>query len=182
VGYSLGGRIAAEWAAHHHDRMAGLVLLSARPGLPDEDREARRRWDREWSQVIRENWIIFLHKWYAQAMFAPELRSEDDVERLMAQRRGNNPEHMAETLVNWSPARQRNRWSFLVEYPKPLLYLAGVKDRNYAGLAGTLRTPVRRRRVEILEEAGHAVHLDQPQQCVDILQDFVESNREVLWP
>lgn len=42
VGYSMGGRIALEIARRNHFDLRHLILLSAHPGLKDEEREDRR--------------------------------------------------------------------------------------------------------------------------------------------
>ena len=182
VGYSLGGRLAAEWAAHKMDRVAGLVLLSARPGMTEDEREARLKKDSESVQVIHRDWSFFIDNWYRQPMFHGSIRSEKVIQEAIERRRGNHPGNMAETLQNWSPALQRDRWPWLIEFPKPLLYIAGANDRKYAGLAVTLKSSRRGRQVEVVEDAGHSVHLDQTDKCVHIMKKFFEKNRERLWP
>jgi 2-succinyl-6-hydroxy-2,4-cyclohexadiene-1-carboxylate synthase len=89
---------------------------------------------------------------------------------------------MAATLENWSPAFQEDRLPWLIDCPVPLLYIAGSQDRKYADLAKSLRRNSPDRRVEILEDTGHAVHLDSPQLCANAIEQFLEMNRETLCP
>ena len=100
---------------------------------------------------------------------------------LIRKRRRNQPRSAADTLENWSPVHQKDRLPWLANCPRPLLYIAGSQDRKYRAIAESLYGKSDDCRVEILEDAGHAVHLDRPQQCAESIEQFIESNRETLW-
>lgn len=182
VGYSLGGRLAVELALREGSPVKGLVLMSSRPGIPEAGRDSRKRSDQIWSTQIRADWEGFLGKWYAQPMFNPQKKTPEEYQALIQKRSANHPGHAADTLLHWSPALQQDRMPWLIDCPVPLLYIAGSLDKTYAEIAGTLRGKSSDRRVEILEETGHAVHLDNPQVCAAAIEQFLEKNRETLWP
>lgn len=74
VGYSMGGRLALAMARLAPERCAGLVLVSAHPGLADDDadgRQARRLLDDQRAAELRAVGAeAFLRRWYQAPLFA----------------------------------------------------------------------------------------------------------------
>lgn len=140
-----------------------MVFLSAHPGLtaPDE-REARRAQDQVWAERFHNgDWEETLRLWNAQAVFQGSSgevrRQEDDYDR----------EGLARQLIQWSVAHQPDYRFFLRSTNKPFLWLAGDRDLKYAGLALDVMRGTR-----ILPQAGHRLHLDQPQLLADVVREW----------
>ena len=54
IGYSMGGRLALQFALRYPERLSGLVLIGATPGIVDPKERAKRvLWDRKQAQSIR---------------------------------------------------------------------------------------------------------------------------------
>lgn len=76
VGYSLGARVALGLVAT--GRVPRAVLISANPGIDDDQRAARRVGDRAWAAMLRERGIgVFLAAWEAQPLFATQARVDE---------------------------------------------------------------------------------------------------------
>ena len=53
VGYSLGGRLALDFAICFPELVEKLIILSANPGIDsEEERQERKKWDETWCQLI----------------------------------------------------------------------------------------------------------------------------------
>ena len=42
LGYSMGGRLALNWALNHPERVQKLILIGASPGIADDTESAER--------------------------------------------------------------------------------------------------------------------------------------------
>ncbi len=51
IGYSLGGRLAMDFAHRFPERIERLIILSANPGL-EKGKEERIEWDEKWAQLL----------------------------------------------------------------------------------------------------------------------------------
>ena len=90
IGYSLGGRVAMNFASQPRAGMRGLIVEGGHPGLQDvEARQARRSNDSAWAERFRREPLeqVFAD-WYQQPVFA----SLDAAQResLVALRSRNN--------------------------------------------------------------------------------------------
>src|SRR4051794_36701606 len=75
-GYSMGGRLALDFALRMPARVTRLVLVGASPGLADPaERQARRQADEELAaRVERDGLEAFVDAWGAQPLFAHQPR------------------------------------------------------------------------------------------------------------
>jgi 2-succinyl-6-hydroxy-2,4-cyclohexadiene-1-carboxylate synthase len=159
AGYSLGGRVALHVALRHPDRLAHLVLLSATPGIAnDEERRARRERDEELADRIE---IIgtdaFLDEWLAQPMF--QSIPADPRERGA---RSHDARGLADSLRYAGTGTQDDLVEALRQLATPTLILAGANDEKFAHEATRLGEAIARSTRRLVPDAGHAAHLEQP--------------------
>lgn len=170
VGYSMGGRLAAETMVRHPDLpLAGLVLESAGLGPADEAaRAALAERNGEWAARLRREGVAsFMDWWEALPLFAsqralpPEVRAAVRAERI-----SRDAESLARSLEGWGAHHQADEaetLSALAELTNrdvPVLYLAGALDEKYAAAAGRVRAaglPAM-----LVPDAGHNIHLETP--------------------
>lgn len=177
LGYSMGGRLALHLAAHAPERLTALVLESASPGIEDErEREARRRSDEELASAIEAGGLeAFVDRWEALPLFASQTRLPSGVrEGLRRQRLRNNPAGLANSLRGMGAGVQPPLWNRLPEMRAPALLIAGALDEKYCELAHRMATSMPNARLEIAPEAGHAVHLEQPELFASAVRRFLE--------
>ena len=98
IGYSLGGRVAMNFASQPRAGMRGLIVEGGHPGLQDvEARQARRSNDSAWAERFRREPLeqVFAD-WYQQPVFASLNAAQR--ESLVALRSRNNGATLAAML------------------------------------------------------------------------------------
>jgi 2-succinyl-6-hydroxy-2,4-cyclohexadiene-1-carboxylate synthase len=156
IGYSMGGRLAEQFALRHPEKIASLILLSTHPGLKsEEERKKRLDKDRELANKILEIPIdAFLKEWYDQPLFRP-LTSKMDIRSM---RNKQDREGIAKALVAFSLGKQEravaNAHRLIGEYDEA--YRAHYRDCPHT----------------VIPNAGHAVHLENPQAVARNIYDL----------
>ena len=177
VGYSLGGRVAMDFASRYPHRSAGLVLESSHPGLSDPDQRTERLLhDRSWSAKIEARWPHMLTEWYQQPVFQ---LPEDLTKRLVAVRTNNDPAMLAAALNGFSLGHQQpfsGKPAHLNGQTMPILYVAGQKDEKYREVGMRMEAVFPRLVLKVFEGVGHNVHLERPTQYLDTITQFLKSD------
>lgn len=172
VGYSMGGRTALHVALRHPDRVSGLVLIGATPGIEDpEERAARRRADEDLARRVIETPLDdFLDEWLTQSLFATLPRDAWNLE----DRRRNDPEGLAASLRLAGTGTQESLWPRLSEIACPVIVVTGELDAKFTDIGRRMvtsfRTPAEH---VIVPGCGHAVHLERPTTVASIVDSFV---------
>ncbi len=141
IGYSLGGRIAADFARKYPERVLSLTLLSTHPGLKtEEEKKLRLQKDAEWARLLcTVSMDEFLKQWYAQELFSTFKPN-------FSLRKNHNPKELVKTLLHYSLAHQKAMDMKRV--------LVGEWDTKFRALHAD---------GIVIERAGHQVHLENPQ-------------------
>jgi 2-succinyl-6-hydroxy-2,4-cyclohexadiene-1-carboxylate synthase len=180
VGYSLGGRVCLRLAVDRPELVRALVLLGASPGLAGGRERARRRAadERLAAELEREGVAAFLDRWLAGPLFAtlPAERAG------RAQRLANRADGLAASLRLLGTGAQAPLWHRLGELRMPVLLLAGELDgrfaatgRRMAAAIGADAGPDRGRvRLELVPGAGHAAHLERPEEVAALVGAFLD--------
>ncbi|MGR7475179.1 2-succinyl-6-hydroxy-2,4-cyclohexadiene-1-carboxylate synthase [Klebsiella aerogenes] len=170
VGYSLGGRVAMNFACQPRAGLRGLIVEGGHPGLQDEaSRQARLINDSAWAgRFRREPLAQVFADWYQQPVFA----SLDAAQRasLVALRRRNNGATLAAMLEATSLARQADLRPSLQARDFPFHYLCGERDAKFRAIAQALAADI-----HIIHHAGHNAHRDNPAAVIACLAQFLAS-------
>lgn len=155
VGYSQGGRLALHALAASPASFRRVILVSANPGLPEDERGRRLANDEAWARRFEnDSWEETVAAWNAQPVFAggaaEPARPESAAARATA----------AASLRCWSLARQRDFRPSMRAWTDKLLLVAGARDAKYAETTKALAAEGLR--TEILEGSGHRVLFDEP--------------------
>lgn len=158
VGYSMGARLALHAALQPGSRLRGLVLIGAHPGIVDPaERLIRRESDAQLAGRISEIGVeMFLHEWLDQPMFEG-VRDLDHHDRLR-----NSVDGLAYALEIFGTGIQRVLDEELSNVTVPTLLLAGDRDTKFIDLAARIRSHLSSATFEVIPNAGHACHLEQP--------------------
>lgn len=175
VGYSMGGRVGLFTAVHHPHRFASLVLEGASPGLNDEQaRQERARLDDERAADLLTVGIeTFVTQWYEMALFRTLKQQPTLLARTLEKRKQNNGRWMAKVISDLSPGRQPPLWNHLAHLPLPVLLLAGDLDPTYSQLIQQMQSLMPQAVAKTIPHSGHNVHLENPQQFVQLLNTFL---------
>lgn len=164
IGYSLGGRLAIDFAYRYPERIKHLIILSANPSL-ESGREERILWDEKWATILEtEGMDPFLEKWYAEPLFHTLNLN------LLKDRNQHDPKVLARVLRELSPAKLPPMWEKLKTFSFPMLFLFGESDIKYRPIAERLREDFH---VEIVPNSGHAIHIENPTYCAEHIQKFI---------
>jgi 2-succinyl-6-hydroxy-2,4-cyclohexadiene-1-carboxylate synthase len=181
VGYSLGGRLALHVAVSHPGRVASLLALGAHAGLGVEERSARLRADLDLAGRIEAEGIDwFAAEWAARPMFAGlARRGPAFLAQLDEARRSLDASGVAASLRGMGAGAMEPLWERLPQITAPATFVAGAGDARFAAYAERLAAAVPRGRVELVPDAGHAAHLEQPGAFARTLAVHLAAHRSI---
>jgi 2-succinyl-6-hydroxy-2,4-cyclohexadiene-1-carboxylate synthase len=172
IGYSMGGRFALHVALRHLSAVSRLVLVSTTGGI-DDPGERRRRRDSDAALAARAEEVglrAFVEEWLGQPLFASLPPGAAAVES----RLGGTAAGLASSLRLAGSGTQDPLWDRLGTLAMPVLVVAGSRDTRYAALARRLAEAVGANAdLAIIEDAGHACHLERPGPFLDVLAGFL---------
>ena len=172
VGYSQGGRLCLQLALDRPESVSRLVLVSASPGIADDDERAGRRAadERLAQEIARDGVEAFLERWLAQPLWATLPRERSGVEE---RRAANSVESLTAQLRVLGQGAQPSNWERLGELRMPVLLIVGGLDTKYVDIAHRMAEQIADTQVEVLDGAGHACHLEQPERVAHLLASFI---------
>jgi 2-succinyl-6-hydroxy-2,4-cyclohexadiene-1-carboxylate synthase len=162
VGYSMGGRIALYTALTLREQVERLVLVGASPGIVDAaEREARRAADEALADRIEEIGVeAFATEWGSQDLFAGQ--PERVAAATHADRLRNTPHGLAAALRGLGTGVMPPLWERLGELAMPVTLIVGERDAKFRAIAGRMAPAIPTCQVIVVDGAGHAVQLEQP--------------------
>ena len=175
LGYSMGGRAALHFAIHQPQRVSALILESATPGLKEAaERAARVEADNTLADFIENKGLAaFVERWESLPMWHSQQNLPETVrEALHQQRLQNRPTGLANSLRGLGTGVQAPLWDRLPEITVPTLLIAGALDIKFSAIAREMHPAISNSQLAIIEGAGHAVHLEQPQAFDQLIQQF----------
>lgn len=191
IGHSMGGNVAAVYAAARPERVATLTMLDAFGLAPTDPDDAPAR----------------LARWLDEVRTPPRLHAYASLAAVADRLQKNNPRltrERAEWLApHWAGAGNDGRWhlkadpAHRVVYPllyrldevmacwravsAPVLWLqareSDVRLRNGRFDSESYRRRAdhfRDVRVHLVDDAGHMVHHDQPRRLAELIEPFIE--------
>ncbi len=166
IGYSMGGRIALQL----RDSLGALdiIVLSSHLGLSSlEDKQKKWEEDLLWERrLLSLSPQDFLNLWYSQPIFSSLAKNAILLEKTLKNRLYKNPKELSLLLKEMSLAKQ----------PGPSIdssstyFLFGENDAKYKTLYSNLP---RSYRVDSVEKAGHALLLENPKKCSELIRAYL---------
>ena len=171
VGYSRGGRVALQLALAHPERIDRLVLVSASPGIADPaERAARVASDETLARLLEQEGIAaFVDRWERLPLWAsqsPELRA-----RLREERLRRDPVGLANSLRGAGQGVAPPVHDRLGDLAMPVTIVVGTLDAKYVALGRAMADTIPRARLVVVPDAGHALHLEQPELFASVLEE-----------
>lgn len=177
LGYSLGARIALRLAVAHPEVVRRLVLESPSAGLATErERATRRAADETLATGIERGGIdAFVAEWECQPVFAshatlPPARAA----RLRAMRLANDPRGLAASLRGAGQGAMEPLFDRLAAVTARTLVIAGALDDQGLPRAQQVARGIPGARLEIIDNAGHTPHEEQPLAFRRLALDFLQ--------
>ena len=174
AGYSLGGRLALRAALRSPESFAAVVLVGSTAGIEEGPLRVQRAEADEklasWIEAMPIEDIVSL--WERQPLFADQ--SDALVESQRAGRLSQDPRSLALLLRTAGQGVLEPVWHELRDLDLPLLAIAGARDEGYTAAAKRIASIAPRARAAIVENAGHAAHLQRPDEVARLVTDFLD--------
>jgi 2-succinyl-6-hydroxy-2,4-cyclohexadiene-1-carboxylate synthase len=173
VGYSLGGRLALRAVLRDPGRYAGLVTVGATAGIDDPAlRSSRAAADDRlaaWMEAAPIEDVVSI--WERQPLFADQ--PEVLIEEQRPGRMSHDPGELAMLLRTAGQGVLEPVWHELLTLDLPVLAIAGARDEGYVAAARRIADVAPRGRAAIVEDAGHAAHLQRPHRVAELIEEFL---------
>jgi 2-succinyl-6-hydroxy-2,4-cyclohexadiene-1-carboxylate synthase len=173
VGYSLGGRLALRAALRSPDSFTAVVLVGSTAGIEEGPLRVQRAEADEklasWIEAMPIEDIVSL--WERQPLFADQ--SDALIEEQRPGRLSQDPRSLALLLRTAGQGVLDPVWHELSTLEVPLLAIAGARDEGYTAAAKRMARIAPNARVAIVEDAGHAAHLQRPEEVAGLIADFL---------
>ncbi|MHC5391113.1 2-succinyl-6-hydroxy-2,4-cyclohexadiene-1-carboxylate synthase [Listeria welshimeri] len=177
LGYSMGGRVATAFASAHPEMVRGLILVSSSPGLAQKDlQESRVQADNRLADMLETEGIIsFVDYWEKLALFASqEVLSDELKKRIRLERLAQNPNGLAMSLRGMGTGKQPSYWNHLADFTFPVLLMTGSLDEKFEKIAQEMQQLLPNSTHVTVQNAGHAVYLEQPNIFLSQLTNWLE--------
>ncbi len=170
VGYSMGGRVALHTLLDDASYWRAAVVIGTHPGIRDvSQRQQRQKQDTATAEkLVSQGLDAFLDDWFALDLFA----NLDVKMQAKSARMTNRIDGLVACLRYRGTGVQEPLWQRLKEVEVPLFALAGGCDAKYVALAQELADIMPNGQQITIAAAGHSAHLEQPDQCVAVIQTF----------
>src|SRR4051794_16780724 len=172
AGYSMGGRLALHAATR--GSFAGVATVGASAGIEHADERRRRKAEDDELAAWIETHAIgdIVERWEQNPVFASQT-----AELVHAQRPGrldHEPPALARLLRSAGQGALEPIWSKLAAVQTPILAIAGEHDAAYVAAAKRIAASAPRAQASVVEGAGHAAHLEQPDAVAHLLREWLE--------
>jgi 2-succinyl-6-hydroxy-2,4-cyclohexadiene-1-carboxylate synthase len=176
VGYSMGARLALVLALEHPRQVRSLVLESPAAGIADPAARVARATADELlaGRLERDGIEAFAEAWEREPLFASQADLPAEArERLHRERRGHDLAGLAASLRGAGQGVMAPLHDRLVDIAARVLVVAGGRDAVGLERARQVARAIPGARLEVVERAGHAPHLEQPRAFLDHVAAFL---------
>lgn len=160
-GYSMGGRLALQFATRYPEVISGLCIESSHDGIQNStERAERKQADDANAELIEKDYKRFISRWAALPLFAstPE-RFKEKYHRISE---SQDPLSMAASLRGFGSGVMPGIGEEVKSLKIPVHYLAGEADKKYVSIMQDMHERTPHSVLTKAREAGHRIHTDQP--------------------
>jgi 2-succinyl-6-hydroxy-2,4-cyclohexadiene-1-carboxylate synthase len=176
-GYSMGGRLALQFAVKNYHQLHSLIVVSTTAGINEEAiRKERAKADFQLAQkILSSEPVDFLTAWLSQSIFQGIAeRGQDFIAQEVVRRLPIQPSGLACSLKYFSTGVMPSVWHRLTDIKTPTMAIAGSRDQKYLALASELVTLMPNATLRIIE-TSHAPLIESPdllwKQVINFLRD-----------
>jgi 2-succinyl-6-hydroxy-2,4-cyclohexadiene-1-carboxylate synthase len=176
IGYSMGGRVALAFGVAHPARVASALLVGASAGIRDLQQRADRARDDEAlaERIEREGVEAFVDFWVSQPFLVDARRlGARGVAEARKMRLANSAHGLAASLRGMGSGAQPPMHDALARVGAPICLVVGEEDLKFRALAAEMSQDLPNARVEVVPEAGHSAHTDNPAAFLKLARRFL---------
>ena len=160
------------------DFCASLILEGASPGLTSPEARVRRQIKDEAlaDLILRDGIEAFINHWEKQPLFRTQQSLPPQIrQQIRGQRLKSNPIGLANSLRAAGLGMQPSFTDLLPTLSIPVLCIVGEYDRKFTLIAKRMCGRLQNGRIAVIPGAGHATHLEKPQDFNKVVLDFLTS-------
>lgn len=175
VGYSMGGRLALYLAINYPQVFKKVLLISASPGIEDQqEKEKRIAADFILARKLEnQDFGLFLEKWYDAELFSSLKMQPDLLRQIICKRMHNSPKYLAMSLDYMGTGQQKSLWQDLSCIQIPLDIVVGSNDAKFVSIGEKMRLCNQANiRLHKVKNAGHVVHLESKSFFYEFLKQW----------
>ena len=176
VGYSMGGRIALNFALQNAALLNGLVLESSTWGISEETlRRERVQQDEILADFIENNPIEkFIDYWMNIDLFNSQKRfSIEMLGQIREQKLANNITGLANTLRYSGTGTMKPLYDNIKDILLKTLLITGELDSKFTDINEQMVNLFTNAEHKIIKNAGHNTHLEEPQRFIKEINKFL---------
>ncbi|MDY3973029.1 MAG: 2-succinyl-6-hydroxy-2,4-cyclohexadiene-1-carboxylate synthase [Veillonella caviae] len=177
LGYSMGGRMALQYAAMYEpEYLAFLILESASPGIKDlVERKLRASYDEKIAKAVESHSIQWFEEtWSGLPIFSSQKTLPETVQDSIKRRRlSNDPQVLAHTLRGTGQGTTPYVGDRVGDLDLEILYIAGEYDAKYMEFGQHIFGDCPNVSFVSVPHAGHNVHVEKPREFNDIVELFL---------
>jgi pimeloyl-ACP methyl ester carboxylesterase len=156
-GMSLGGYLSLAFNLVHPQRVAALVLVDTGPGYRND--------------AARDKWNAWVER-RAQELESGRTRADSSAE--LAQAVHEHPEGLPRAARGVMAQKDARVISSLDGITVPTLVIVGAQDTEFLAGADYMHRHIPSSRRVVIDNAGHAANMDQPESFNTAVRDFLE--------
>ena len=174
-GYSMGGRLALSFALEYPHMINKLILESTSFGYKsNEKRNIRLQEDQQLANKIVKNFELFLLDWNNHLLFKnQEDRNQIEWKNQHLVRQQQNPIQTSHALIHLGQGKMPFYLPKLTFLQNHILLITGEEDEKYCKIAQSVKDQYPHVNWEVVNNASHNTHLEEPKQFVEILNQFM---------
>lgn len=176
VGYSMGGRVALSFAMLFPQYISTLILESSSPGLRSKDEQRQRvKNDEKLAQQIETDGLeAFVNFWESIPLFVSQRKLGEDLQHsIRTERLSQTEKGLTDSLRHMGTGSQPSWWDKLAGLNKPVLLIVGELDEKFVKINKEMEKSLSKAELEIVENAGHAIHVEEPKKFGKLLIAFI---------
>jgi 2-succinyl-6-hydroxy-2,4-cyclohexadiene-1-carboxylate synthase len=169
----MGARLSLHAALQHPKQVQALVLISGTAGIEEPELRVQRRTSDETlaDHIEQVGAEAFITEWLSRPMFSNLKSTSADI----LDRNRNTAASLATSLRLAGTGAQQSLWGSLHLLNMPVLLIAGNQDEAFCNNAKRMKKLIGdNATLEIVENSGHSVHLEQLQDCAEIILNWLD--------
>jgi 2-succinyl-6-hydroxy-2,4-cyclohexadiene-1-carboxylate synthase len=176
MGYSMGGRIALQFAFRYPEALYALILESTSPGIKDiKQRNERLKKDQELAHFLQTHTIEeFIDYWMDLDLFNTQRRfSNEKLSQIKKIRTRNNKTGLANTLLYFSPAQMPQLSDSLSKLKVKTILITGELDSKFTKISSKMAKSIHGAKHKIVKSVGHNTHLEDSKKFLNFVNTFL---------
>ncbi|MBK8945099.1 MAG: 2-succinyl-6-hydroxy-2,4-cyclohexadiene-1-carboxylate synthase [Ignavibacteriae bacterium] len=176
-GYSMGGRLALDFAYEFPQNIIALILESTSFGIQDEkDKLERIKNDFQISKKLDEITLEeFLDFWFELPLFnslnkmPQEKLLQIKTERIIS----NNKIGLKNSLIGFSTGKMKDYYALANNLSMKIFLITGELDSKFTQIGKSILPKLANGKLEIIHDVGHNTHLEKPEEFLKLIIKFL---------